>query len=65
MSNQMTGRIVAASFETGGSNFDCGLERCECPEHEAPPLPAGTYVTVRLDEDCQVGAGKVRIEMLP
>lgn len=65
MSETMTGRIVSASFATGRNDFDCGLEGCECPEHELAALPAGTYVMVRLDHDYRVGAFKVKIEVLP
>lgn len=64
MSSQMTGRIVSASFETGRNDSVCGLDGCECPEHEAAPIPAGTYVTVRLDEDYRIGASRVKIEVL-
>ena len=59
----MKGQIVTASFEDGlDHDFLCGLEDCECPEHEGSPLPAGTYVTVRLDEDAPIGLWRVRIE---
>ena len=58
------GRIVTASFENGTGDLDCGLEECECPEHEQPPRPAGTYVTVRLDKDERVGLTDVEIRVL-
>lgn len=61
----VTGRIVTASFEDGKTRVECSLEDCECPEHDWPVLPAGTYITVRLDEDCHVGLFRVRVHTLP
>lgn len=62
----MAGRIVTASFEDGKDHgIICGLEGCECPDHEGPVVPAGTYITIRLDEDCSIGLWPVRIQRLP
>lgn len=58
----MTGRIVTAAFEDGVDRPPfCGLEDCECPDHDVPPVPAGTYVTIRLDEDYPVRLSGVTI----
>lgn len=54
MSETHRGTLSAVMFEDGKRIFDCGLEDCECPEHENPPLPPGVYVTVRLPEDARV-----------
>lgn len=60
----IAGKIVTASFEDGAERGpDCGLEYCECPEHEGKPRPAGTYVTVRLDEDHPVGLWDVALRV--
>lgn len=59
----MGGQIVTASFEDGlDHGFLCGLDECECPEHEGSPRPAGTYITIRLDEDAPVGLWRVSVE---
>lgn len=59
-----TGQIVTASFEDGESQVDCGLEGCECPEHEQSPPPAGTYITIRLDgEGHKVGLFDVMVTL--
>ena len=59
----MTGQIVTASFEDGlDHDFLCGLEGCECPEHEGSPRPAGTYITIHLDDDLPIGFWRVRVE---
>ncbi|MHA3723803.1 hypothetical protein ACXR2T_07980 [Leucobacter sp. HY1910] len=58
------GRIVTASFEDGESGFDCGLEDCECPEHDQSPMAAGTYVTIKLDQDERIGPAEVEIRVL-
>ena len=62
MSDQMTGQIVTASFEDGVEREPgCGLEDCECPDHEGGPRPAGTYITIRLDADAPVGFWRVTV----
>lgn len=62
IAGRMAGKIVTASFEDGKVHKDaCGLEDCECPDHEGEPLPAGTYITVRLDEDYPVGLWRVSV----
>jgi len=59
----MNGEIVTASFEDGVERApDCGLEECDCPDHEGAPRPAGTYITIRLDEDAPVGLWRVAVE---
>ena len=60
---QLTGVIVGASFEDGVERpTSCGLEDCECPDHDSPPLPAGTYIKVLLDdEDAPVGKWRVTV----
>lgn len=59
----MTGQIVTASFEDGKDREPyCGLEECECPDHEGPPRPAGTYITIHLDDDLPIGLWRVRVE---
>lgn len=58
----LPGRIVEASLiKAGDVPLECGLENCECPEHEVSPWPPGTYVTVRLSEDVPVGLGDVTL----
>lgn len=46
------GRIVTATFsrceDTRTNN--CITNECGCECHDDPPLPAGTYITVRLDD---------------
>lgn len=61
MSEAMTGKIVTASFESGKGGYDCGLEGCDCPDHEQEPIPAGTYITVKLDQDWPVGLFDVEV----
>lgn len=50
MGESMTGRIVTASWEHS-NNVPCGLDDCECPNHELPPGPRGLFITVQLDDD--------------
>lgn len=59
-----SGQIVSLAFEDGkNNNYMCGLEDCECPDHEADPAPRGTYVTIRLDdEDADLGFWQVDIK---
>lgn len=58
----MSGQIVTAMFEDGVEREpDCGLENCDCPDHEGPPRPAGTYVLVKLDQDAPVGLWPVTV----
>lgn len=57
-----TGQIVTLEFVDGKQGtYDCGLEDCECPDHDTPARQPGTYVTVRLDEDPRIGFSRVRI----
>jgi hypothetical protein len=55
------GRVCEARFSDGAFHgAACGLEECECPEHEweaEHPIPAGTYLTLRLTEDVGVTLG--------
>lgn len=63
MSKKMTGQIVTAHFEKDGAQaYDCGLDDCECPDHETSAVPPGTYITIRLDEDYPVGLWEVTVE---
>ncbi len=56
MNTSIPAQIVTVAFEDGGEYaFKCGLEGCECPEHETAPLPAGTYVTLRFEGDHALG----------
>ena len=60
----LTGQIVTAHFEDGRDNYDCGLEECECPDHEGGPEKPGTYITIRLDADAPVGLWPVEVRMM-
>ena len=66
---QLTGTVTGAQFSDGKPReIDCGLDLCDCPEHEwdaEHPTPAGTYITVRLDEDAPVGFGRVTVTYEP
>ena len=63
---KVAGRVVAAQFSDGlvpvwAHGTPCGLEGCECPEHEwdaENPTPAGTYITIKLDHDSPVTLGQ-------
>lgn len=62
------GQIVTATFSDGEDPVmqDCLDNGCECGCHDEAPLPAGTYVTVRLDDpDARVGIGRVNVEHTP
>lgn len=60
----MLGSIVTASFEDGEDYGPlCGLDACECPEHDYPPKPMGTYITVKLDENHPIGLWRVRVTL--
>lgn len=62
----MTGEIRTAAWEDGIEREPyCGLEDCECPDHDGPPPPAGTYITIRLDEDWPVGLWRVEVRAVP
>lgn len=65
MTTTMTGQIVTASFEDGVERETyCGLDDCECPDHEGPARPAGTYLTIRLDdEDAPIGLWRVSVSV--
>lgn len=56
------GVITTATFSRGVvyRDADCDVE-CECVCHDEPPLPEGTYVTVRLDNDEAIGLRRVLI----
>lgn len=57
----MTGQIHTVALEDGIERAPyCGLEDCECPDHEYA-LPAGTYITIRLDEEFPVGLWRVAL----
>lgn len=59
---EMRGRIVHLALEDGKNTpYLCGLEDCECPDHDEQPREAGTYVTVRLDEPAGVGFWAVKL----
>lgn len=62
-----TGQIVTLAIEDGRRALTswCSLGDCECPVHEEPAPPAGTYVTVRMDGDPAVKFGRVRITWEP
>ena len=47
---EWTGRIVGGEFARGDNsrNDDCATCSCDCHDN---PRPAGTYVTIRLDDD--------------
>ena len=62
-----TGQIVTLAIEDGRRALTswCSLDDCECPVHEEPAPPAGTYVTVRMDGDPRVGFARVRITREP
>ena len=57
----LEGRVCEARFSDGAYHgAACGLEDCECPEHEwdaEHPLSAGTYITLRLTTDAPVRLG--------
>lgn len=64
-SDVMTGEIRALAFEDGKDHgIICGLEDCECPDHDDPPRRAGTYITVRLDGQPRIGLWRVRVERM-
>ena len=56
------GVITTATFSRGDvyRDADCDVE-CECVCHDEPPLPEGTYVTVKLDRDESIGLRRVLI----
>lgn len=56
------GVITTATFSRGDvyRDADCDVE-CECVCHDEPPLPEGTYVTVKLDRDESIGLRRVRV----
>ncbi|KUG58949.1 hypothetical protein [Nesterenkonia jeotgali] len=59
------GRIVSAHFSDGEDHRtdDCIINDCGCECHEDPPQPAGTYVTVRLDDPgAAIVGGYVNVE---
>ena len=66
MTAQLKGQIVTASFEDGVSRGpECGDDDCECTEHTYSPRPAGTYLTIRLDEDTSIGLWRVAVVLDP
>ena len=63
MTYKVTGQIVAAEF-ADGKPMQCGLDDCECPEHEELPRSAGTYITIKLDADMPVALMRVTVESI-
>lgn len=59
----ISGQITSATF-SDGDDIRCNCEACE-GDCSTPYLPAGTYITVRLDKDVAVGLFKLKIERLP
>lgn len=65
MSDTMTGEIRGLAFEDGKPHrYDCGLDGCECPDHDESPRPAGTYITIRLDDAPPIGFWRVKVERI-
>lgn len=63
---QLEGRIVTLAFEDGVKREPyCGLEDCECPDHEYGPSPAGHYITIRLDGEPRIGFSRVTVLVSP
>ena len=59
---EMSGKIVTASFEDGIDHGPlCGMDDCECPDHDGRIIPAGTYITIRLDADVPIGLWRVTV----
>ena len=57
MSETMRGVVRAIALEDGIERDPyCGLEACECPDHDFV-LPAGVYLTIRLDDDSPAARG--------
>lgn len=46
-----TGVITSATFSRGLDDRTSNCDDCYCECHDGPPLPAGVYITVRLDND--------------
>ena len=62
----LTGEIRGLAFEDGEPHgIYCGLDECGCPDHDDPPRPAGTYITVRLDGEPPVGLWRVQVRRIP
>ena len=62
----LTGEIRGPAFEDGEPHgIYCGLDECGCPDHDDPPRPAGTYITVRLDGEPPVGLWRVQVRRIP
>ncbi len=58
MGTVLTATVVAAEFVSDGDKYR--------DNQDDPPRPAGTYLTIRLDDDdAAVVAGKVSITYLP
>ena len=65
-SETLTGEIRGLAFEDGEPHgIYCGLDECGCPDHDDPPRPAGTYITVRLDGEPPVGLWRVQVRRIP
>lgn len=58
---QWKGKVVTAQFSDGEDWNECEDEDCFCPNPEQRVLPAGTYITVKLDEDYGIGCFPVTI----
>ena len=64
--DEMVGDVRIIAWEDGIERGpDCGLEDCECPEHDYPARPAGTYITIRFDGAPRVGLWRVRVTREP
>lgn len=63
-----TGTVVSAEFSRGTPSITTECEDCGCPEHDYErenPTPAGTYITVRLDDDsARVGLMRVVVTQI-
>lgn len=62
MPELITGEPITYDFHDGEPReAACGLEDCECPDHEWEydhPRPKGLYVTFRIDEDLPLRFGR-------
>ena len=66
MSDEMVGEVRAIAFEDGKDyGPECGIEDCECPDHDYPPRSAGTYMTIRFDGNPSVGLWRVQVTRVP
>lgn len=67
MAEEMFGVVRAIAWEDGAEREPgCGLEDCECPDHEYT-WPEGSYLTVRVDDAFAlrgIHMGRVKITYL-